>query len=154
MISPNNCIPAIVDCAAENGDVPFALFELGSILFYLAEKTGQFLSSNLRVHHQTVQWLMWQIGGVDTMMGQASHFIRYAFEDIPYGKERYVSEVKRLLRVMEKQLETQDYLAVGYSIADIVCYPWIAFVHLLNIDLKNFPRVTHWVSSNRSAPSR
>ncbi len=144
-ISPNNRIPAIVDDSTAQGDSSFSLFESGSILIYLAQKTGQFLASDLRIGHQTIQWLMWQIGGVGPMMGQANHFIRYAPEDIPYGKKRYVNEVKRLLGVMENQLSDRDYLAGDYSIADMACYPWIAFAHLFNIELRDFPRVSQWI---------
>ncbi len=144
-IAPNNRMPAIVDNSPAEGDSPFSLFESGSILIYLAEKIGQFLASDLRTRHQTIQWLMWQMGGVGPMMGQANHFTRYASEDIPYSKKRYVNEVKRLLGVMEKQLSDRDYLAGDYSIADMACYPWIAFAHLLNIERRDFPRVSQWI---------
>ena len=153
-IAPNNRIPAIVARTPAEGDSPFSLFESGSILIYLAEKTGQFLASDLRTRHQTIQWLMWQMGGVGPMMGQANHFIRYAPEDIPYAKKRYVNEVKRLLGVMEKQLSDRNYLAGDYSIADMACYPWIAFSHLLNITLaEDFPKVTEWVDRISQRPA-
>ncbi|WP_424100497.1 glutathione S-transferase N-terminal domain-containing protein [Moorena producens] len=152
-IAPNNRIPAIVDDAPAEGNKPFALFESGSILIYLAEKTGQFFSSNLRTRHQTIQWLMWQMGGIGPMMGQANHFTRYAPEDIPYGKKRYVNEFKRLLGVMEKQLSDRDYLTEDYSIADMACYPWIAFSHLINVELADFPRVAKWVEGIAERPA-
>ncbi len=152
-IAPNNRIPAIVDRTPIEGNKPFALFESGSILIYLAEKTGQFLSSDLRERYQTIQWLMWQMGGIGPMMGQASHFIRYAPEDIPYSKKRYVNEVKRLLGVMEKQLHHQNYLTGDYSIADMACYPWIAFSDLINVQLANFPRVAEWVTRIAERPA-
>ncbi|MDZ8264207.1 glutathione binding-like protein [Nostoc sp. ChiQUE01b] len=152
-IAPNNRIPAIVDHAPAEGNSPFALFESGSILIYLAEKTGQFLSSDLRTRHQTIQWLMWQMGGVGPMMGQANHFIQYAPEDIPYGKKRYGDEVKRLFGVMEKQLSDQDYLTGNYSIADMACYPWIKFSDLINIQLSDFPRVAEWVARITERPA-
>ncbi|NEO41547.1 MAG: thiol:disulfide oxidoreductase [Moorea sp. SIOASIH] len=152
-IAPNNRIPAIVDDAPAERNQPFALFESGSILIYLAEKTGQFLSSNLRTRHQTIQWLMWQMGGIGPMMGQANHFTRYAPEDIPYGKKRYVNEFKRLLGVMEKQLRDRDYLTEDYSIADMACYPWIAFSHLINVQLADFPKVAKWVERIAERPA-
>ncbi|MBD2533632.1 glutathione S-transferase family protein [Nostoc flagelliforme FACHB-838] len=152
-VALNNRIPAIVDYAPTDADQPFALFESGSILIYLAEKTGQFLSSDLRNRHQTIQWLMWQMGGVGPMMGQANHFIQYAPEDIPYGKKRYGDEVKRLFGVMEKQLSDQDYLTGNYSIADMACYPWIKFSDLINIQLSDFPRVAEWVARITERPA-
>ena len=152
-IALNNRIPAIVDSAPADGDEPLALFESGSILIYLAEKTGQFLSSDLRNRHQTIQWLMWQMGGVGPMMGQANHFIQYAPEDIPYGKKRYANEVKRLLGVMEKQLSERDYLTGDYSIADMACYPWIQFSDLIGIPLADFPRVAEWVARIGERPA-
>lgn len=152
-IAPNNRIPAIVDRTPIQGNKPLALFESGSILVYLAEKTSQFLSSDLRERHQTIQWLMWQMGGIGPMMGQASHFIRYAPEDIPYAKKRYVSEVKRLLGVMEKQLHHQNYLIGDYSIADMACYPWIAFSELINVQLADFTRVAEWVARIAERPA-
>jgi GST-like protein len=155
-IAPNNRIPAIVDHSPVEGNKPLALFESGSILIYLAEKTGQFLASDLRIRHQTIQWLMWQMGGIGPMMGQANHFIRYAPEDIPYAKKRYVSEVKRLLGVMEKRLSDREYLTGDYSISDMACYPWIKFSDLINVPLADFPRVAQWVTriSERSAVKR
>lgn len=155
-IAPNNRIPAIIDYTPTDRNEPFALFESGSILIYLAEKTGQFLASDLRNRHQTIQWLMWQMGGIGPMMGQANHFIQYAPENVPYGKKRYIEEVKRLFRVMERQLSDQDYLTGDYSIADMACYPWIAFSSLINIQLSDFPRVAEWVDriTQRSAVKR
>ncbi|MFK0733947.1 MAG: glutathione S-transferase C-terminal domain-containing protein [Gloeotrichia echinulata HAB0833] len=152
-LAPNNRIPAIVDYVPPEGNSPFALFESGSILIYLAEKTGQFLSSDLRTRHQTIQWLMWQMGGIGPMMGQANHFTRYATEDIPYGKKRYINEVKRLLGVMQTQLSDRNYLTGDYSIADMACYPWIAFSHLINIQLSDFPRVAQWVDRIAQRPA-
>jgi GST-like protein len=152
-IAPNNRIPAIVDHNPGEGNQPFPLFESGSILIYLAEKTGQFLASDLRPRHQTIQWLMWQMGGIGPMMGQANHFIRYAPEDIPYAKKRYVNEVKRLLGVMEKQLAHGEYLVEDYSIADMACYPWVAFSHLLNIELQDFPQVAQWITRIAQRPA-
>lgn len=152
-ISPNNRIPAIIDDSPAEGKEPFALFESGSILIYLAEKTHQFFPSDFRERHRTLQWLMWQMGGVGPMMGQANHFLRYAPEDIPYGKKRYGDEVKRLLGVMEKQLSDRDYLTGNYSIADIACYPWIKFADSIGIRLADFPRVAEWIDRISARPA-
>jgi GSH-dependent disulfide-bond oxidoreductase len=152
-IAPNNRMPAIVDDQPTDGGQPYALFESGSILIYLAEKIGQFLPDNLRDRHQTIQWLMWQMGGVGPMMGQANHFIKYAPEDIPYGKKRYTDEVRRLLRVMETQLNNQDFLAGHYSIADMACYPWVKIADFINIELSDYPKVAGWVARISERPA-
>jgi GSH-dependent disulfide-bond oxidoreductase len=152
-IAPNNRMPAIVDHQPVDGGKPYALFESGSILVYLAEKTGQFLPEDLRDRHQTMQWLMWQMGGVGPMMGQANHFVKYAPEDIPYGKKRYTDEVKRLLRVMETQLHDREYLTGQYSIADMACYPWIKSADLINIELSDYPKVADWVARIATRPA-
>lgn len=152
-VAPNNRIPAIVDHASADGKEPFTLFESGSILIYLAEKIGQFLSSDLRNRHKTIQWLMWQMGGIGPMMGQANHFLQYAPEDIHYCKKRYMEEVKRLFRVMEKQLSDQEYLTGDYSIADMACYPWVRFSDTINIPLSNFPKVAEWVARISERPA-
>jgi GSH-dependent disulfide-bond oxidoreductase len=152
-IAPNNRMPAMVDCDPADGGEPYALFESGSILIYLAEKTGQFLAHDLRDRHQTIQWLMWQMGGVGPMMGQANHFVKYAPEDIPYGKKRYTDEVKRLFGVMEKQLSDRDFLTGHYSIADMACYPWIKLADFINIQLSDYPKVADWVTRIAERPA-
>jgi GSH-dependent disulfide-bond oxidoreductase len=152
-IAPNNRMPAIVDHQPVDGGEPYALFESGSILIYLAEKTGQFLPADLRDRHQTIQWLMWQMGGVGPMMGQANHFVKYAPEDIPYGRKRYTDEVKRLLRVMETQLHDREFVAGQYSIADMACYPWIKSADFINIELFDYPKVADWVARIAKRPA-
>jgi GSH-dependent disulfide-bond oxidoreductase len=152
-IAPNNRMPAMVDRNPADEGKPYALFESGSILIYLAEKTGQFLSNDLRDRHQTIQWLMWQMGGVGPMMGQANHFVKYAPEDIPYGKKRYTDEVKRLFGVMEKQLGDRDFLTGHYSIADMACYPWIKLADFINIQLSDYPKVADWVTRIAERPA-
>lgn len=152
-IAPNNRMPAIVDHAPSDGGEPYALFESGSILIYLAEKTGQFLPTNERDRHQTLQWLMWQMGGVGPMMGQANHFVHYAPEDIPYGKKRYTNETKRLLGVLETQLNHCEFIAGAYSIADMACYPWIKGAESLGIVLSDFPRVADWITRISERPA-
>lgn len=153
-IAPNNRIPALVDHNPNGSQTPLAVFESGAILLYLAEKTGQFLPTTLTERYDVVQWLMWQMGGLGPMAGQANHFVRYAPEDIPYGKQRYLNETKRLLGVLEKRLSDRDYLAASYSIADIAAYPWVKVAHSLDINLETeFPQVAAWVGriAERSA---
>src|SRR3984885_4647599 len=118
-ISPNNKIPAIIDSDGPEGK-PLSLFESGAILFYLAEKTGKFLPSDPAGRYATMQWLMFQMGGVGPMLGQAHHFRIYAPEKVEYAVNRYSNEAKRLYGVMDRQLGVTRYLAGDeYSIADI-----------------------------------
>jgi len=124
-ISPNNKIPAIVDSDGPDGQ-PMSLFESGAILLYLAGKTGRFLPDSIRGRYEVMQWLMFQMGGVGPMLGQAHHFRIYAPEKIAYAVDRYSNEAKRLYGVMDKQLAKQKYIAGSeYSIADIAIFPWL-----------------------------
>lgn len=127
-ISPNNRMPAIVDHAPSGGAAPVAVFESGAILMYLAEKTGQFLPIEVRQRYQTLQWLMWQMGGLGPMAGQNGHFLLYAPEKISYAIERYGKEMDRLYGVLDAQLaRTGAYVAgADYSIADMAIFPWVA----------------------------
>src|SRR6476659_6171317 len=123
-ISPNNRIPAIVDPDGPGGK-PISLFEAGAILIYLAEKTGKFLSKEPVQKYKTLEWLMWQMGGIGPMFGQANHFVAYAPEKVPYAIDRYVNETRRLLRVLNTRLEGREFVADSYSIADIASFPWV-----------------------------
>jgi GST-like protein len=123
-VNPNGKIPAIVDREGPGGR-PFTLFESGAILLYLAEKSGRFLSPDARVRHTTVQWLMFQMGGVGPMFGQASHFVKFAKEKVPYAIERYTTEARRILGVLDGELGKREYLAGEYSVADMATYPWV-----------------------------
>ena len=125
-ISPNNKIPAIIDRNADGG-VPVSVFESGAILIYLAEKYGKFLPTNPAGRAATLQWLMWQMGGLGPMTGQLGYFHKFAKEDVPHAKERYLNEVKRLFGVLNKQLETTGAYVTGddYTIADIAIVPWV-----------------------------
>jgi GST-like protein len=145
-LSPNNRMPAIVDHAPPGGGAPIALFESGAILIYLAEKTGRFLPADLRGRHATLQWLMWQMGGLGPMAGQNGHFLLYAPEKIPYALERYAKEVNRLYGVLDAQLaRTGAYVAGGdYTIADIAIFPWIRTHKAQQIALAEFPHVERW----------
>jgi GST-like protein len=123
-LNPNNKIPAIVDHEGPGGQ-PFTVFESGAILLYLAEKTGKLLPADVRGRTEAVQWLMFQMSGVGPMLGQLTHFQRYAKEKLPYAIERYTKESERLLGVLDKHLGQHEYLAREYSLADIAMYPWL-----------------------------
>ena len=143
-ISPNNRVPAIVDRAPVGGGEPVSVFESGAILLYLAEKTGRLLPSDFRRRVAATEWLMWQMGGLGPMCGQAGHFINYATEEVPYALERYGNEVRRLYGVLDKRLEGCEFIADEYSVADIACWPWIALHGHHRIDPADFPNVKRW----------
>ncbi|GKT21595.1 glutathione S-transferase N-terminal domain-containing protein [Acidovorax sp. SUPP3334] len=125
-IAPNNRIPAIVDHSPAGGGEPIPVFESGAILLYLADKTARFIPQELRGRTEALQWLFWQMGGLGPMAGQNHHFTQYAPEPIAYAIDRYVKETARLYGVLDKHLsDGRDYIAGGYSIADMACYPWI-----------------------------
>ncbi len=142
-ISPNNKIPAIVDREGPEGE-PIALFESGAILLYLAEKTGRFLPTRPADRFHVVEWLMFQMGGVGPMFGQAHHFIKYARERIDYAVNRYHNETRRLYQVLDNRLERSEYLAGEYSIADMATYPWVRRHPVHEVDLDEFPHVRRW----------
>ena len=154
-ISPNNKMPAIVDPDGPDGN-PIAIFESGAILQYLARKAEVLYPSNERKRAGVDQWLFWQVGGLGPMSGQSLHFRKYAADKIPYGIERYSTEVARLYGVMERQLATRPYLAGDYSIADIASYPWILRWPDLGIDIAGYPRIKSWMEriGARSAVQR
>jgi GST-like protein len=152
-ISPNNKIPAIIDSDGPNGR-PLALFESGAILFYLAEKTGKFLPLDPVGRYTTMQWLMFQMGGVGPMLGQAHHFRIYAPEKIEYAVNRYSNEAKRLYGVMDTQLGVTRYLAGNdYSIADIATFPWTRSWKNQGIELDEFPNVKRWFDEISARPA-
>ena len=152
-INPNSKIPAIVDSEGPDGK-PMSLFESGAILVYLAGKTGKFLPRSVRDKYDALQWLMFQMGGVGPMFGQAHHFIRAKKDEVPYGTERYVNEAKRLYGVMDKHLAHHAYLAAGeYTIADIATYPWAARHEWHRVDLASFPNVKRWFDAISRRPA-
>ena len=144
-ISPNNKIPAIVDPDGPDG-APISVFESGAILLYLAEKTGRFLPADARGRCAVMQWLMFQMGGVGPMLGQAHHFRIYAPEPIAYGIERYTNEARRLYGVMDRQIERTGAHMAGadYSIADIAIYPWLRSWQNQGIDWADYPALKAW----------
>jgi GST-like protein len=150
--NPNSKIPAIVDADGPGG-APLALFESGAILIYLAEKTGKLLSTEPRRRFATLQWLMFQLGGVGPMFGQAHHFLRAAPEPVPYGIERYTKETRRLYGVLDQRLGAAPYLADDYSIADIATYPWVARHDWHKVDLQQFPNVARWYAAVGARPA-
>jgi len=151
-ISPNNKIPAIVDTEGPDGKA-LALFESGAILLYLAEKTGKFLSPDPRLRIETIQWLMFQMGGIGPMFGQAHHFRKYAPEKIPYAIVRYTKEAARLYSVLDRRLGESAYLADDYSIADIATYPWVRWHDVHGQKLEDFPNVHRWYSQIHDRPA-
>jgi len=151
-INPNSKIPAIVDPEGPGGKLP--LFESGAILIYLAEKTGKFLPQDARKRIIVLQWLMFQMGGVGPMFGQTHHFLRNAKEDVPYGKQRYHAETKRLYGVMNKRLGEAKYLAGDeYTIADIATFPWVSRYEWHQVDLGEFPNVKRWFDEIAARPA-
>jgi GST-like protein len=143
-ISPNNRIPAIVDHQPADGGGPLSVFESGAILQYLAEKTGKFLPIDLRARTETMQWLFWQMGGLGPMLGQNHHFRNYVTEKIPYAINRYVKETERLYGVLDERLADREFVAGGYAIADMACYPWIVLHERQGQNLDDFPNLKRW----------
>lgn len=152
-IAPNNRIPAIVDLEPADGQGPLSIFESGAILLYLAEKTDRFLSKDVRLRQQTLEWLFWQMGGLGPMAGQNHHFGNFVAEKIPYAIERYVNETARLYGVLNKRLEGRDFIADAYSIADMACFPWVAAYTRQQIDIHQFPNVKRWYNAIHQRPA-
>ena len=144
-INPNHRIPAIVDRDGPSGE-PYALFESGAILMYLAEKTGCLWPSAMAERYKVIQWLTFQIANVGPMFGQCGHFKGYAPEPYPYSIERYFNETLRLYGVMDGELQDKDFLAGDYSIADIAVFPWVMpkVRELHEVDIGQFPSVAGW----------
>ena len=150
-INPNNKIPAIIDTDGPGGK-PLKLFESGAILMYLAEKTGKFLPQEMAKRYEVIQWLMFQMGGVGPMFGQANYFYRLE-EKVPFAIERYYKEAIRLYKVLEQTLGQIDYLAGEYSIADIATYPWVARHDGHNVKLEEFHNVKRWFETISQRPA-
>jgi GSH-dependent disulfide-bond oxidoreductase len=152
-ISPNNKIPAITDPDGPGGQ-PISLFESGAILLYLAGKTGKFLPAGTREKYEVLQWLMFQMGGVGPMLGQAHHFRIYAPEKLPYAIERYTNEARRLYGVMDKRLAKSKYLGgKAYSIADIAVFPWLRSWKNQGIDWADYPHLKGWFDEIAARPA-
>lgn len=152
-ISPNNKIPAIVDPDGPDGK-PLSLFETGAILFYLAEKTGKFMPADPVGRYTVMQWLMFQMGGIGPMFGQANHFRKFAKEEVPYGIKRYTDEAHRLYHVLDKRLGEAAYMAGDdYTIADIATWPWVARWEWHGITLDEVPNVKRWFEEIEARPA-
>ncbi|MGL4412684.1 glutathione S-transferase N-terminal domain-containing protein [Roseinatronobacter monicus] len=157
-IAPNNRMPAITDPEGPDG-APISIFESGAILQYLARKTGQFGGKTERDRVAVDQWLMWQMGGLGPMAGQAHHFLKYAPaletpQDLPYAKDRYRNEVARLLGVLDKQLATNEYVAgAEYSIADMAIWPWAILWEGQQQTLDDKPNLARWLDLVGARPA-
>jgi GST-like protein len=148
-INPNGRIPAIVDRDA--GDFP--VFESGAILLYLAEKTGQLLPTHAKQRSVAIQWLMFQMGGVGPMQGQANVFFRYAPEQIQYAIDRYHNETKRLYGVLDTRLAEVPYLAGDYGIADIATWPWVSIHGWAGVEVDDLPNLQRWIEAVGARPA-
>ena len=156
-IAPNNRMPAIIDPEGPDGE-PIAIFESGAILQYLARKTGKFGGTSERNRIEVDQWLMWQMGGLGPMAGQAHHFLKYAPameppNDLPYAKDRYRNETGRLYGVLNRRLEGRDYVAGEFSIADMAIWPWACLWENQEQDLADFPHMAAWLDRMYDRPA-
>jgi glutathione S-transferase len=148
-INPNCRIPAIID--RDEGDFP--VFESGAILIYLAEKAGRFLPSDRKGRSQVIQWLMFQMGGIGPMQGQANVFYRYAPEKIEYAIERYHQETARLYRVLDRRLQDVEFLAGDYSIADMATWPWVQIHDWAGVSIDDMPHLKRWCETIQARPA-
>jgi GSH-dependent disulfide-bond oxidoreductase len=151
-INPNSKIPAIVDEEGPDGR-PISVFESGAILIWLAEKTGKFLGPDKRRRVEAIEWLMFQMGGIGPMFGQAHHFRKFAPEPVPYAIERYTKEAQRLYGVLDTRLGALEYLAGDYSIADMATYPWVARHEWQGVELASFTNVKRWYDAIGTRPA-
>jgi GST-like protein len=152
-MSPNNKVPAIVDPDGPDGQ-PISLFESGAILLYLAGKTGRLLPADVRGKYEVLQWLMFQMGSVGPMLGQAHHFRIYAPEKIPYAIDRYTQEARRLYGVMNRRLAKSRYLGgAAYSIADVATFPWLRSWKNQGIDWNDHPHLKGWFDEIAARPA-
>lgn len=153
-ISPNGHTPAILDHDAG----PAGVFESGAILLYLADKTGRFAPpadslASSPARKELMEWMFWQVGSQGSMAGQLSHFVNYAPGGQEYSHERYENQYKRSLTVLENRLQDRDYILGDYSIADMICFPWVFIAKPLGIDLSAYPRVSAWRAAIKSRPA-
>ncbi len=150
-ISPNHRMPAIVDHEADGE--PISVFESGAILLYLADKTGRFLPPGRRARIEAHEWLFWQVGNQGPMAGQLSHFVNYGPDGQDYARERYAKEYDRCLGVLERRLEGREYILGDYSIADMICWPWVLIAKPLGQSLDAFPNVARWRGAIKERPA-
>ncbi|MFL6650336.1 MAG: glutathione S-transferase family protein [Sulfurifustaceae bacterium] len=148
-LNPNGRIPTIVD----HDNDEFVVFESGAILIYLAEKTGQLLPADPKQRSRVIQWLMFQMGGIGPMQGQAHVFVRYAPEKIPYAIARYQNETRRLYEVLERQLEGREFLVDELSIADIATFPWVRRHEWAGVEVADLPNLQRWLRTLEARPA-
>jgi len=148
-INPNGRIPAIVDRANDD----FAVFESGAILLYLAEKTGKLLPRDAKGRSRAIQWLMFQMGGIGPMQGQANVFYRYAPEKIPFAIERYQRETRRLYEVLDRRLGEVEYLAGDYSVADVATWPWVSIHAWAGVEVEGLENLQRWMAAVGARPA-
>jgi GSH-dependent disulfide-bond oxidoreductase len=148
-LNPNGRIPTIVD--TDNGN--FAVFESGAILIYLAEKTGRFMPADVKGRSTVLQWLMFQMGGIGPMQGQANVFFRYAKEKIPYAINRYQNETRRLYEVLDTRLKSYEFLAGDYSIADMATWPWVAGHDWGGVSVEGLDHLKRWLAAVEARPA-
>ena len=151
-ISPSGKIPAIVDDDSPGGE-RLPIFESGAILLYLAEKSGLFLPPDPSGRWDAISWLMFQMGGIGPMLGQAGYFLNKAPEPVPAAIERYTRETERLYDVVDRRLAEVEFLAGEYSIADIACFPWLLAHERLGIDVGDYPNVGRWLETINARPA-
>ena len=151
-LNPNNKMPTIVDQDGPDGK-PYTVMESGAILIYLADKYGKFLPKSGAARYDVLQWLMFQMGGVGPMLGQAHHFLQYAPEKIEYAMTRYSNEANRLYGVLNKRLAGRDYVAGDYSIADMAIMPWLRYPDRQAVDIAQYPEVERWRSALEARPA-
>jgi GST-like protein len=150
-VNPNSKIPALLD---RSGSDPIRVFESGAILLYLASKTGKLLPIDMAERWTCVQWLMWQMGGLGPMMGQANHFRRYAKDKIQYAIDRYSNEANRLTNVLDKRLAEARYTAgKEYSISDIAIFPWLRGADQRGVNIEEYPNVKRWFEEINARPA-
>jgi len=147
-VSPNNKIPAIVD-----RDAGLSLFESGAILLYLAEKTGDLMPADASARWRVIEWLMFQMGGLGPMLGQAHHFLRFNRGLSDYAEQRYAAEAQRLYAVLDARLSKREYLAGAYSIADIACWPWVSRFEWQGVDINDYANVKRWYTTIANRPA-
>ena len=150
-ISPNAKMPAIVDHDVPGQAVP--VFESGAILIYLAEKTGRYMPTDSYGRKEALEWLFWQVGNQGPLAGQLSHFVNYAPSGQDYALARYKSEYERNLAVLERRLETRQYILGEYSIADMITFPWVFIARPLTVSLDEFPKVLAWRGRIKTRPA-
>ena len=153
-IAPNNRMPAIVDHEPLGGGAPLAIFESGAILEYLAEKYGKFLPTDTRGKYEVLQWAYWQMANLGPVSGHNNHFRHYAADKKQeYAKERFTNECNRLYGVMDKRLADREFLAGDYSIADMLCWPWVIGYERQGQDLNDFPHLKRWFETIEKRPA-